>query len=69
MEKGKFLQFKPSFFAMGFQTGIDVRSVEVPEASFDVLGHFFPLLIGDLDTVFMFVEGAGLGTFPVIFGS
>ena len=54
---------------MGFQAAINVRSVEVSQAGFDILGHFFPLRGGNFYPIFMLEEGTGLWFFPIIFAS
>ena len=69
MKRRKFLHFKPSVFAVGFQAAINVRSVEISQAGFDILGHFFPLRSGNFYSVFMLEEGTGLWIFPIIFQS
>jgi hypothetical protein len=69
VKRRKFLHFKPSFFAVGFQAAINVRSVEVFQAGFDILRHFFPLRGGNFYSVLMLEEGTGLRFFPVDFGS
>ena len=54
---------------MGFQAAINVRSVEVSQAGFDILGHFFPLRGGNFYPIFMLEEGTSLWFFPIMFGS
>jgi hypothetical protein len=54
---------------VGFQAAINARRVEVSQAGFDILSHFFPLRGGNFYPIFMLEEGTGLWFFPIIFGS